>query len=131
MGDRLDSILKSGEDISQKNEDQAHLIKEKSDALMAKRNTLDDLCKAKSKPYDDAKMAREFLAGCKALEYWLAETKAKVEQMDGKDQKSAVNQLKNLNQIKEEYQIKCEILEELKTKIKDQESNSTQSEFMT
>lgn len=90
--DRLDSILKSGEDISQKNEDQAHLIKEKSDELMSKKNTLDDLCKTKSKLYDDAQMAREFLAGCKALEYWLAETKAKVEQMDGKDQKAAVNQ---------------------------------------
>ena len=129
--DRLDSILKAGEDISQKNEDQAHLIKEKSDALMSKKNNLDELCKTKSKLYDDAQMAREFLAGCKALEYWLAETKAKVEQMDGKDQKSAVNQLKSLNQIKEEYQIKCEILEELKTKIKDQEASSTQNELMT
>ena len=39
--------------------------------------------------------------------------------------------MKSLNQIKEEYQIKCEILEELKTKIKDQEASSTQNELMT
>ena len=92
------------------------LIKEKSEDLTKKYHELEKLCKLKTDLYDEAEIIRDFQAGCKALEFWLTETRTKLEQFDGKDLKVATNQLKSVNETRTEYSVKSEMKEELKLK---------------
>ena len=64
--DRMESILKSGAEIAEKNSDQAYIINEKSELLKNKKMQLDNLCEAKSRDYQDAQALRDFMASCKA-----------------------------------------------------------------
>ena len=79
---------------------------------------MDDLCREKTKSYEDAELIQSFIGSCKALEFWLIETRSKVTEFDGKDWKTADNQLKSLILIQSEFHIKCELKDELKEKSK-------------
>ena len=78
--DRLSSILKSGEEIAAKNEDQKYVIEEKSRELKETFEKLNNLTNKKTKDYEEAAEVRKFLAACKALDFWLIETRTKLEQ---------------------------------------------------
>ena len=116
--DRLESIVSAGNAIIEQNADQAHLIEEKTSSLKEKCSKLDDLCREKTKSYEDAELIRSFIGSCKALEFWLIETRSIVTEFDGKDWKTADNQLKSLILIQGEFHIKCELKDELKEKSK-------------
>ena len=114
--DRLESIVSAGNAIIEQNADQAHLIEEKTSSLKDKCAKLDKLCLVKTKNYGNAELIRSFIGSCKALEFWLIETRSKIGEFDGKDWKTADNQLKSLILIKAEFHIKCELKDELKAK---------------
>ena len=77
---RLVNILKSGEEIAAKNEDQKYVIEEKSKELKETFERLNNLTSKKTRDYEEAAEVRRFLAACKALDFWLIETRTKLEQ---------------------------------------------------
>lgn len=112
--DRLQTILKSGEEIAAKNSDQTHLIQDKSDELRLSFDKLNGLVETKTKNYEEAEKLRQFLAACKALDYWIIETRTKLESSDAKDLQSAQNNLKALAQLQTDINGKTETRDELK-----------------
>ena len=97
--DRLQSILSIGAEISEKNKDQAHLIKDRSQELCDRQDHLNSLTEKMTKDYEEAEKIRQFLAACKALDYWIIEIRTQLESADAKDLQSAQNNLKALAQL--------------------------------
>ena len=112
--ERGDAILASGEEIAAKNEDQRELIEAKSEELKAKYAKLSELTEQKTKNYEEAEKLRQYLAACKALDYWMIEIRTKVESSDAKDLQSAQNNLKVLAQVQTDINGKTETRDELK-----------------
>ena len=108
--------MNAGSAIVEQNAEQAHLINEKTTSLKEKFAELDEACVSKTRQYEDAELIRSFIGGCKALEFWLIETRSKISDMDGKDAKTADHELKSLIAIKQEFHIKSELKDEMKTR---------------